>query len=52
LPDRTKPQLEENAGAVNVNLTSSDINEIEALLARYPNIGSCYPESMAKLAGK
>lgn len=44
--------LEENAEAVEVNLTSSDIREIESLLIRFPDIGSRYPEAMAKLAGR
>jgi aryl-alcohol dehydrogenase-like predicted oxidoreductase len=44
--------LEENAGAVDVNLTSFDISEIESLLGRFPDVGSRYPETMAKLAGR
>lgn len=44
--------LEENVGAVDIKLTSSDISEIEALLALYPNTGPRYSENMAKLAGR
>jgi aryl-alcohol dehydrogenase-like predicted oxidoreductase len=49
---KRREYLEDNAGAVNVDLSISDINEIEALLTRYPNVGSRYPEYMAKLVGK
>lgn len=44
--------LEDNAGAVDVVLTTDDLRSIEDLLLRYPNIGVRYPESMAKMAGK
>lgn len=44
--------LEENAGAVNIVLTLTEMKEIEALLSRYPNIGPRYTENMAKLTGK
>ena len=40
--------LEENAGAVDISLTSSDMHDIETLLARFPNIGSRYSENFAK----
>jgi aryl-alcohol dehydrogenase-like predicted oxidoreductase len=44
--------LEDNAGAVDIRLASSDLLAIEALLARFPNIGPRYAENMAKLVGK
>ena len=44
--------LEDNAGAVDVMLSEVDMQSIENLLLRYPNIGVRYPESMAKMAGK
>ena len=49
---KRRKYLEENAGAVDVTLTSSDIEAIEALPARFPNIGSRYTENLANLAGK
>ena len=39
--------LEENAGAVNVNLTSTDMKDIETLLTRFPDIGSRYSDNFA-----
>jgi aryl-alcohol dehydrogenase-like predicted oxidoreductase len=44
--------LEDNAGAVNIQLTSSELLEIDALLARFPDIGPRYAENLAKLVGK
>jgi hypothetical protein len=44
--------LQDNAGAVNIYLTSSDLLAIEALLARFPNISPRYAENLAKLVGK
>jgi len=44
--------LEENAGATDIELTSSDLDEIEALLKRFPNIGSRYTETFAKQLDK
>jgi len=40
--------LEENAIAVDINLTSTDLNDIETLLACFPDIGSRYSENFAK----
>jgi hypothetical protein len=37
---------------VDVVLSATDMQSIEDLLLRYPNIGVRYPESMAKMAGK
>jgi aryl-alcohol dehydrogenase-like predicted oxidoreductase len=44
--------LEDNAGAVDVNLTSADMKDIEDLLSRFPNIGSRYTEKFAKQLDK
>ena len=44
--------LIDNAGAIDLNLLDSDIEDIENLLARFPNTGERYPESMAKMANK
>jgi aryl-alcohol dehydrogenase-like predicted oxidoreductase len=49
---KQRKYLIDNAGAVDVNLTSSDIQDIENLLAKYPNTGPRYPEAMAKMANK
>jgi aryl-alcohol dehydrogenase-like predicted oxidoreductase len=49
---KRRKYLEENVGAVNLTLSAADLNDIEALLARFPNVGSRYPEAMAKLTGK
>jgi len=49
---RHRQHLEQNAGAVDVNLTASDISEIEALIARYPDVGGRYDDKLAKLTGK
>ena len=49
---KRRKYLEENADAVNVNLTSSDLKAIDTLLARFPNIGSRYTENLSKLVGK
>lgn len=49
---KRRKYLIDNAGAVNVNLTVNDLQEIEALLAKYPDTGARYPESMAKMVDK
>ena len=48
---RTKKRkyLEENAGAVDVSLTSSDLKVIDELVARYPDTGERYNEGSMKL---
>ena len=35
-------RLVENAGAVDLHLTAADLAEIEAIIARYPNMGARY----------
>jgi aryl-alcohol dehydrogenase-like predicted oxidoreductase len=49
---KRRKYLEENAGAVNIKLTSTDLKALETLLARFPNIGSRYTENLTKLVGK
>ncbi len=49
---KQRKYLIDNAGAVDVELTSSDIQDIENLLAKYPDTGPRYPEAMAKMANK
>jgi aryl-alcohol dehydrogenase-like predicted oxidoreductase len=40
--------LKDNAGAVEIILSTSDMNDIEDLLKRFPDIGSRYTEKFAK----
>ena len=51
IPGTTKlHRLEENLGAVNVALTASDLQEIEAAVSRIPIQGARLPESVLKLS--
>jgi aryl-alcohol dehydrogenase-like predicted oxidoreductase len=47
-----RKHLEENAGAADINLTPADRQDIEDLLARFPNIGSRYTERFARQLDK
>lgn len=49
---KQRKYLEENAGAVDVQLTLSDLKAIDVLRDRFPNIGSRYNESYAKTLDK
>ncbi|WP_018617881.1 aldo/keto reductase [Spirosoma luteum] len=49
---KKRKYLEENAGAVEVVLSKSDLEAIEALLARYPNTGPRYSEGALKLVNR
>jgi aryl-alcohol dehydrogenase-like predicted oxidoreductase len=50
IPGTTKlPRLEENIGAVAVELSPGDLQEIGAALARTPVQGNRYPESMQRM---
>ena len=49
---KRRKYLEENAGAVDVILSHEDIEEIEVLLKKYPNIGPRYSEREFKLVNK
>jgi aryl-alcohol dehydrogenase-like predicted oxidoreductase len=44
--------LEENAAAVDIDLTKDDLNEIENLAAKYPNFGQRYSDGAMKLVNK
>lgn len=44
--------LEDNAGAVDVDITTSDISTIEALLSKYPDTGERYNEGNKKFVDK
>lgn len=46
---KKRKYLEENAGAVDVILSKSELNLIEELLVRYPNTGARYSEGAMKL---
>lgn len=46
---KKRKYLEENAGAVDVNLSTSDLQAIEALLKKYPTAGERYSEGAMKL---
>ncbi|WP_276504932.1 aldo/keto reductase [Terrimonas pollutisoli] len=46
---KKRKYLEENAAAVDITLTSQDLQEIETLLAKYPNIGQRYSDGAMKL---
>ncbi|OCA77377.1 aldo/keto reductase [Chryseobacterium artocarpi] len=41
--------LEENIAAVNIDLSQSDLNTIDAILKKYPNVGERYTEGSMKL---
>ena len=45
---KRRKYLEENAGAVDIPITTSDRNEIEVLLEKYPNVGERYNEANKK----
>ncbi len=45
-------RLEENMGAVDVELTSDDLGEIDSAASMIPVEGARYPESLEKMAGR
>jgi aryl-alcohol dehydrogenase-like predicted oxidoreductase len=49
---KRRKYLIDNAGSVDIELSAENIQDIENLLAKYPNTGPRYPESMAKMANK
>lgn len=49
---KRRKYLQDNAGAVDLNLSLSDIKDIEGLLTIFPNIGPRYTAAMAKQAGR
>jgi aryl-alcohol dehydrogenase-like predicted oxidoreductase len=53
IPGTTKlPRLEENLGAVNVELTPEDLREIDDAASRVTVQGSRYPEHLEQLTGR
>jgi aryl-alcohol dehydrogenase-like predicted oxidoreductase len=53
IPGTTKlSRLEENLGALNVELSADDLKEIDAAEKRIPVEGDRYPEAMEKMTGR
>lgn len=46
---KKRKYLEENAGAVDINLSAADLKAIAELTARYPNVGERYSDGAMKL---
>jgi aryl-alcohol dehydrogenase-like predicted oxidoreductase len=46
---KKRKYLEENAGAVDVNLSADDLRSIDELVARYPDTGERYSEGAMKM---
>jgi aryl-alcohol dehydrogenase-like predicted oxidoreductase len=44
--------LEENAGAVDITLTNDELNKIDELVKKYPDVGPRYGEGAMKLVNK
>jgi aryl-alcohol dehydrogenase-like predicted oxidoreductase len=49
---KRRKYLLDNAGAVDVDLTAADLQNLEELLQKYPNTGERYTEAMNKLVDK
>jgi aryl-alcohol dehydrogenase-like predicted oxidoreductase len=49
---KKRKNLKDNAGSVDVTLTTDDISQIEAILLKYPNIGERYNESNNRFVDK
>ena len=49
---KRRAYLEDNAGAVDISLSLSDLEAIEAIVQRYPNIGERYSERETKFVKK
>jgi hypothetical protein len=45
-------RLEENIGAVDVELSSSDLHQLESAASKIPVQGARYPEQLQKLVGR
>ena len=53
IPGTTKlHRLEENIGAVNVELSPDDLRELDGLAAKIPVQGARYPEELQKMVGR
>jgi aryl-alcohol dehydrogenase-like predicted oxidoreductase len=49
---KKRKYLKENAEAVDINLSKQDLNQIEKILAKYPNTGPRYSEEHERLVDK
>ncbi|MGH2645192.1 MAG: aldo/keto reductase [Chitinophagaceae bacterium] len=49
---KKRKYLEENAGAVDIVLNKEDLNHIDALLKKYPNVGQRYTDGGMNLVNK
>ena len=49
---KRRKYLLDNAGAIDIQLTTQDFRDIDALLARYPNVGDRYNESNYRFTDK
>ncbi|HEX9544702.1 MAG TPA: aldo/keto reductase, partial [Pyrinomonadaceae bacterium] len=49
---KRRKYLQENVGALDVDLTSKDLARIDAVAPRDAFVGSRYPEAMMKLLGR
>jgi aryl-alcohol dehydrogenase-like predicted oxidoreductase len=49
---KRRKYLQDNAGSVDVTLTPADFQAIEALLAKYPNVGDRYNEANNRFTDK
>lgn len=49
---KKRKYLEENAGAVDVQLTPAELQQIDALIKKYPNTGERYSEGAMKLVNQ
>lgn len=49
---KKRKYLMENAQSVNVLLTSTDLNDLDALLKKYPNVGPRYTEGAMSMVNK
>lgn len=49
---KKRKNLKDNAGAVDVELTEKNLEQIDELLAKYPNVGERYDESSWKMVDR
>jgi aryl-alcohol dehydrogenase-like predicted oxidoreductase len=49
---KKRKYLQENAGAVDIKLSAEGLNEIQALLDRFPNVGQRYSDGSMKLVNR
>lgn len=49
---KRRKYLEQNVGAVDVELTTADLQTLDSLLAQYPNTGNRYNEALMKMVDK